>query len=362
MEKLKLTIAYVKSHPLIVGISLVVIIGYLISLIPNPGNQSFTPTQPIIPSLTPVSLNNKNYSQVFSGEADIKVSNNQSIFSINKNHRLVQHFGNTAQPITPSGLTIADYTVKGDTIIFEAGAENDPDNVFYYLKPSNRSYSKIDINFLKPVTAYGINPQENTLALLGKSSAEKSETSLYLYNFSTQIASLAAQKIDATDLSWLDNNHLLIINETKQPIVNSYIIGIFSLSENKIIIKNISSLKNTILFDEKRSTVYFTNTKNSTFASLNITDYSFSTILNLAILPRDIILGPKSGNLALIIDQNNQTIVRSVSPNEKRILHEYVLPLNPQQVYIEHFLTGESNYIKIYDRETKEYSIQSIVF
>jgi len=362
MNKLKQTLIYIQNHPLIIGIALVVVIGYLISLIPNPKKSSFIPTSPLIPSLTPASLTNKAYTQAFSGQSEIRVSDTQSIFAINKEKRLVQYHGNIPQPLTPSGITVVDYKTSGDNIIVESGTKNYPGNDLYYIKPSTKSFSKIDTASLSPVLAYGLSPQENTLAILGKYSTEKQTANLYLYNLSTKVASIAAQKIIATDLSWLDSKHILIVNELKKPVVDKYLIGVFSLPDNKLTIKNIPSLKNTTIFDDKRSLIYFTDTKHFTLSSLDTTNYKFTTILELSILPQDIILDPKSGNIALIINQNNQTIVRSVNPVEKRILQEYVLPLNSQQTYVEHFLSREINYIKIYDRETKKYTIQNITF
>ena len=358
MDKVNQIIAKIQKHRLLLGVIAVIIIGYLISLIPRPGTRPFTPTQPILPQITPTPFSAQTYTQTFSTERYIKITDNQQIVAVNQEKQLVQYLGDTPFPITPDGLTVVDYQTRGGSLVYEAGTYANPDNAFYLLSLTNKFQVKLNTTPYKPIINYSINSTEKSLAFLGKYDATKSISTLYLYDLSTNITTPLEENITANSVSWLNDNYLLISNKIDVNIGPNNFINIFSLSTKEFIVKNIPALDRSVTFSDTNGLLYFVNSKNNILTSLNLSSATFTDVLKLTTLPTDMFFNRSNNSLVLLIADDSGLLVRIVDPNQKKVIKDVSLQLDKDEIYIEHFQSGSSHFIKTYNRNFKHYVVK----
>jgi len=357
MEKINQIIVFIKKHHLAIGVVSVILIGYLVSLIPRPGTRPFISTTPILPDTTPTPFVAENYTQRFSSERYIKVSDQQQIFALNKNKQLIQYLGEEPFPITPAGLPVVDYQTRGGSIIFETGTYADPDNAFYLLNLTNKLQVKLDTNPYKPIIGYNLNPSENRLAFLGKYDAKKNNVNLYLYDLSAHTAISLAQEITANSLYWLNDNYLLVNSKIDGVSGPDFFISLFSVRENVFTIKNVPAQERSTTFDSIKNLLYFVNSSNNMITSFNLSTAVFTDILKLSNLPTDMFL-KADGSLVLLTKDDAGLVIRNINPVQKITIKEVSLNLDADQVYIEHFESGVNHFIKIYDQKDKRYIVK----
>lgn len=345
-------------HRLAIGLVAALVIGYFISSLSGLNSPPVGQTVPITPSASPTPFVPQSYSQTFSQQQQVKISDQRFVFSVDTDHQLVQYLGDTPMPISQPGLNVVDYAVKGGTVVYQAGTPGSTDNAYYFLNLGNKYQFQLNINQYRPIVGYDIDPLGDTLAFLGNYSPEKGTSSLYFYDFTSNLATQAAQDTQADSVSWLDKSHLLITYRTNSATLPNFFASIYSTSENDFPVADIPCLKQSIIFDQKRHLLYFIDTKNSKLVSLDLNRYFFNEILSVSFLPNDVILDPASGHLTFLIGQNNQLSVQSVDPVKKTTVKQSTLQLGPNEVYVDHFVSENSNFIKTYDRQTQEYSVR----
>lgn len=352
--------SWLNKYKYLFGVFLILTIITLIIRFNTPKTSKPTSTIPNV-QLTPSQALPSNYSQKFTNESRISITDSNRVLSINDKKRLVLNVDGKETAISPEGSIVVNYISSNDSVVFETGIYAGRNNKFYFYDMVKNLFGEINLESIKPVISYSLNQDNTTLAVIGEYNPKGFTSSLYFVNILSGLSDLKQKDISVSSIQWLNNDVLLIKREVDKSEPNHWL-SFYSKSTNKIVPKEIPAVKKSISFSADKQMVFFVNSENKDLLSFSSSDlklHKISTVSSLNIETSPI---SKTNNLLVLQAEQNviQTSILDISTG--KVIGNKNYTLNSQEIYIEKYQSGDNIFIKTYNKETKEYLLKSISF
>lgn len=326
----------------------------------TPQNTKPVSTIPNI-QLTPSQTLSSDYSQKFTNKTRISITDSSRVLSINENKRLTINIDGKETPISPEGSVVINYVSNNDSVVFETGVYAGRNNKYFFYDLANNLFGEIYLETVKPLISYSLNLDNTTLAVLGEYNPKGFTSNLYFVNILSGIVDLKQTNISASNIQWLNSDILLIKKEIDKPEPNHWI-SFYSKSTNKIVPKDIPSVKKSFSFSQDKKIVYFVNSENKDLLSFSSTNLKLQKISTVTSLNVETATLPKNNNLLILQVDENEIKTSIIETDSGKIIENKNFKLNPQEIYIEKYQNGDNIIIKTYNKETNEYLLKTVSF
>jgi hypothetical protein len=345
-----------KYKYLLIAFTILTIITFVIRSI-TPKTTKTVSTIPNI-QLTPSQALPSDYSQKFSNKSRISITDSSRVLSINEEKRLVLNVEGKEFPISPEGTTVINYVSSNDSIVYETGIYAGKNNKYYFYDMANNLFGEVNLESVKPLISYSLNQDNTTLAVIGNYEPKGFTSSLYFVNILSGITDQKQKDISASNIKWINDDILLVSKEIDKSEPNNWI-SFYSKLTNKIVPKEIPAVKKSISFSQNKDSVYFVNSENLDLLHFSSSNLKLQKISSVSTLDVETVSLPNN-QLLILQAKKNEISTSVIDIASGKITSSKNYSLNPQEIYIEKFQSGENIFIKTYNKENKEYLLKKI--
>lgn len=354
-------INFIKKRYLLIGVVIAIILIIFISKYDNKPTIKRTLTVPLVTDIDIPQIKTlpENFSQTYTDEKRISITDSERVIALNDNDQLIIISDNKPIIISPTDLKIVNYVTSGDSVLYETGIYQNPNNRFFLHDLTNNQVREINLNFLDPIISYSISPELTSLAILGKYNAKSFSSNVYLFHLQKETVETIETNIQINEIYWVNDKSILLGKNTDNNEPN-YSFSLYSVSENRFLVKDIAAVKKSISLKENQ--IFYIDSLNNNLSSVSLINGQTTEYFKVDSLNYEIVIFSDITTIGLLDKTNTNISLEVYNLSQNKIINTLSIPLDKNETYIEKYSIKNQYFIKTYNNQTKKYSIKAINF